>query len=259
MRRCALMVLGVAALMAVSAVGIAVAAGGEGPVTVRVGEETDLTPNIGFTPKALSRTSYTPIQASIAQEVRAEYGHPSAEREVLLELDRNLMVQTKGLPSCAVHLQTERSIDQRCKGAVVGSGKETFQIAYPENDAINIPTKVRVFNGGERDGAITMYVYSYFSTPVITGPLVTNVVFRRIHNGRFGWLADAQLPQIAGGSGSVVDLDLKIGRQYSYEGKKASVLSAKCTDGKLQARLQVGFEDGTTGETTLTRACTPEG
>jgi hypothetical protein len=258
MRRCALMVLGVVALMAVSAVGIAVAAGGEGPVTVRVGEETDLTPSIGFTPKALSRTSYTPIQLSLFQQVSEEYGHPPAERELLMELDRNVMIRTKGLPACHLGLQTGISFEEACAGARVGSGEETVQVAFAEQDPINVPAKLQIFNGGERDGAITMYVYGDFSAP-ISGSLITKVVFTRIDNGRFGWLADAQMPQITGGSGSVVDLDLKIGRQYSYEGKKASVLSAKCTDGKLQAHLQVGFEDGTSGESTLTRACTPKG
>ncbi|MGH2939249.1 MAG: hypothetical protein ACRDPE_14150 [Solirubrobacterales bacterium] len=256
MLRWALWVLGMGVLVAVMVAGAATASGGEEPVTVRV-EETDWTPDVGFSPKALSKTTYTPIRGFVSQELRA-FPHPPAERELLLELDRNVMIQTQGLPVCRVGLQTGRTVDETCKGTIVGHGEETMQVAFAEQNPIDVPAKLQIFNGGERDGAITMYVYGYFSAP-ISGSLITKVVFTRIHDGRFGWLADAQMPQITGGSGSVVDLDLKIGRQYSYEGKKASVLSAKCADGKLQAHFQVGFEDGTSGETTVTRACTPEG
>ena len=60
MRKHSLIVLALGALIAVSAVGIATAAGGEKPVTVKVGE-LELTANGGFTPKALSKTKQTPI------------------------------------------------------------------------------------------------------------------------------------------------------------------------------------------------------
>jgi len=121
-----------------------------------------------------------------------------------------------------------------------------------------VPAQVRIFNGGEREGAITFYVYGRFSAP-ISGALLTKVVITRIHNGRRGWRADAQFPQVAGGAGSIWDLELNIGRQYTYEGGKASVFSAGCTDGNLEAHFQVGFDDGTSQESTLTDPCTREG
>lgn len=37
----------------------------------------------------------------------------------------------------------------------------------------------------------------------------------------------------------------KIGKTYTYKGKKVSVLSARCTDGKLQAFASSIFADGT--------------
>jgi hypothetical protein len=38
-----------------------------------------------------------------------------------------------------------------------------------------------------------------------------------------------------------------------------SVLSAKCTDGKLQALARSVFDDGTQASATITRTCTPKG
>jgi hypothetical protein len=236
MRRHALLVLGMGALIAALAAGIAAAAEGE------------LTSEVGFVPKRLSKTNYTPIRASLSQHWHGP-AHPPAERELRIELDRNVMIRTKGLPACHLGPQTGVSLEEACADAVIGSGEEIVQVAFAESTPINVPAKVQIFNGGERDGAITMYVYGSFTAP-ISGVLLTKVVVTRIHNGRFGWLADAQFPQVAGGSGSVVDLSLAIGR---------GVLSAKCTDGKLQFHLQAIFEDGTSGETEITRACTPYG
>jgi len=231
MRRYALAVLGMGVLVAVLATAVATAAEGE------------LSTGVRFGPKLLSIDQHWTGPA-----------HPPAERELQIELDRGLKIQTKGLPACHLGLQDGVSVEEACAGTRVGSGEETVQVAFAESAPIKVPAQVRIFNGGEREGAITLYVYGRFSVP-ISGALLTKVVITRIHNGRLGWRADAQFPQITGGAGSIVDLDLNIGRNYTYEGRKASVFSAGCTDGNLEAHLQVGFEDGTSQESTLTRPC----
>ncbi len=88
------------ALVAVSAVGIATAAGGETPVTVKVGN-LELTANGGFSPKALSKTKQTPIELKASGEVKeADGSHPPAIREVILEADKAGEVHLKGIPTC---------------------------------------------------------------------------------------------------------------------------------------------------------------
>jgi hypothetical protein len=257
MRRYALFVVALAALTMASAVGIASAAGGEGPITVKVGDEGELTQNLGFTPKALERDSYMPIRLLFGQEIHVT-GHVPAERELRIELDRNLRIQTKGLPACAPHLQSGLTIDEACEGAVIGSGEEKVDVDYPETSSVRLPAKVEVFNGGERDGAITLYVSGSFGNP-ISGALTTKFVLTRIHDGRFGWFAAAKLPQIADGFGSVDSLDLNIGKRYVYKSRKVSVLSARCIDGELRGRLQTAFVTGANAEAEFVRACTPKG
>src|ERR1700754_4186338 len=100
MRKHVLMLLGLAALIALSAVGIATAAGGETPVTVKVGN-LELTANGGFSPKALSKTKQTPISLKASGEVKeADGSHPPAIREVIIEADKAGEVHTKGIPTC---------------------------------------------------------------------------------------------------------------------------------------------------------------
>jgi hypothetical protein len=56
---------------------------------------------------------------------------------------------------------------------------------------------------------------------------------------------EAQVPRIAGGAGSVTKFELKIGRKYTYKGKKKSFLVASCPTGSWVTKGNVLFEDQT--------------
>jgi hypothetical protein len=82
------------------------------------------------------------------------------------------------------------------------------------------------------------------------------VKIKEIHKGRYGLLSVASIPKIAGGAGSVSSFRLKIDKKFTYKGKKVSILSAKCPDGKLQAHATGVFADGTKISTEFIRTCT---
>jgi hypothetical protein len=82
------------------------------------------------------------------------------------------------------------------------------------------------------------------------------VKIKKVHNGRFGLKSVATIPKIAGGSGSVKSFNLTINKKYTYKGKKMSVLTAKCPDGKLQAHVTSIFSDGTKASAGIVRTCT---
>src|SRR6195952_4920934 len=133
MRKHLMIVLALGALVAVSAVGIATAAGGETPVTVKVGN-LELTANGGFAPTALSKTKQTPISLKASGEVKEKDGtHPPAVREVILEADKAGEVHTKGIPTCkSGQLQaTETSAAEKaCGDAIIGEGEATAEVAF---------------------------------------------------------------------------------------------------------------------------------
>ncbi|HVX33511.1 MAG TPA: hypothetical protein VHA80_10270 [Solirubrobacterales bacterium] len=257
MRKHVLIVLALGALVAVSAVGIATAAGGEGPVTVKVGN-LEVTADGGFTPKALSKSKQTPIALNVAGEVKeADGSHPPAAREIIIEGDKNAEVHVKGIPTCkAGQLQATDTATalKNCRPALIGEGQTTAQVAFAEQKPINVPSKLLLFNGGEKGGKITWYVHAYFSNP-ISGAIVTTVTITKHKHGRVGTLAVAKIPQITGGSGSIISFNLDIDKNV----KGINPISAKCTDGKLKVHVQAKFEDGTKAETEVVRACTPKG
>jgi hypothetical protein len=245
------------ALLALIAASAALAAGGETPVTVKVGN-LELTANGGFAPKALSKSRQTPIELNTAGEVKeADGSHPPAAREIIIEGDRNAEVHVKGIPTCkSGQLQATDTATalKNCKAALIGEGQTTAQVAFAEQKPIDVPSKLLLFNGGEKGGRITWYVHAYFSNP-ISGAIVTTVTITRHRHGRFGTLAVAKIPQITGGSGSIISFDLNIKKKVHG----VNPISARCADGKLKVHVQAKFEDGTKAETEVIRACTPKG
>ena len=257
MRKHVLIVLALGALVAVSVVGIATAAGGEGPVTVKVGN-LELTANGGFSPKALSKTKQTPIELSAEGSVKeADGSHPPAARELIIEGDKNAEVHVKGIPTCTsgkLQATDTTAAEKACKSAIIGEGEATAEVAFAEQPPIDVKSKLLLFNGGEKGGKITWYAHAYFSNP-ISGAIVSTVTIQKKKNGRFGTYTLTKVPQITGGSGSIVAFNLKIKKNVGG----VNPISAKCTDGKLKVHVEAKFEDGTKAATEIVRACTPKG
>jgi hypothetical protein len=257
MRKHVLIVLALGALVAVSAVGIATAAGGETPVTVKVGN-LELTANGGFSPKALSKKKQTPISLKAAGEVKeADGSHPPAIREVILEADKAGEVHLKGIPTCKsgqLQATDTKAAEKACGSALIGTGHATAQVALAEQRPINVNSKILVFSGGEKGGKAIMYIHAYFSNP-ISGAIVTTVTITKHKHGRFGTLAVAKIPQLVGGSGSITKFNLEIKKNV----RGHNPISSRCTDGKLKVHVLGKFEDGTKAETEIIRACTPKG
>jgi hypothetical protein len=254
MRKYVALVMAVGALLAVAAVGIAGAAGGETPVTVKVGN-LEVTANGGFSPTTISKSKQTPIELKASGEVKeADGSHPPAARELIIEGDKNAEIHVKGIPTCTsgkIQATDTAAAEKACKSAIIGEGTTTAQVAFAEQKPINVEAKLLLFNGGEKGGKITWYAHAYFSNP-ISGAIVTTVTITKHKNGRFGTLAVAKIPQITGGSGSIINFNLKIKKSVAG----INPISAKCSDGKLKVHVEAKFEDGTKADTEIIRACT---
>lgn len=247
MRKYLVLTMALGALIALTVAGIATA---EKPVKVRAGN-LELTVNGGFTPKVLSKTKLTPIKFNVSGKLRTVDGtHPPALKEFNVETDKNGAIEVKGLPICtAAKLQSQdtKHAEDICRSAIIGSGRAIAEIAFPEQPPIPADSKIIAFNGGFKGGTTTLYIHAYLTVPT-PAAIVTTVKVKKIHNGRYGLKAVSTIPKIAGGSGSVTDFNLTI--------NKKGVLLAKCPDGKLQARGEAKFSDGTVAKAEVVRTCT---
>jgi hypothetical protein len=255
MRKHLMLTMALAGLIAVSVAGIAVA--GKSSEEFQIGN-LNFKGGGTFTPKKLSKTKLTPIALSVEGKISTTDGsHPSPLKEVVIETDKNGAINVEGYPKCKsgqLQSQDSKHAEQICKSALIGEGKTDVAIAFPESKDILAHSKLLVFNGGVSGGVTTLFVHAYITLPV-PAAIVTTVKITKIHNGRYGTKSVATIPRIAG-EGAVTSFSLKIDKKFTYKGKKVSVLSAKCPDGRLQARATTKFADGTKGSIEFVRPCT---
>ncbi|HEX8689705.1 MAG TPA: hypothetical protein VF729_05635 [Solirubrobacterales bacterium] len=186
-------------------------------------------------PKAMPKNEYVPVSTNIFGEIKTDDGtHPSALREAVVDIDKDVKINAGGLPSCTggrLEAQDTRGARKACGKAVLGSGNARVEIAFPEQPPIKIPSPLTVFNGGEKGGKITLLIHVFITVPV-PAAIVTQVTIQRKGTGVH---SVAKVPVIAGGSGSTLDFKFKLGKTYTYKGKKVGYFEAKCPDGKFKA------------------------
>jgi len=248
MRKYLMLTMALGALIAISVAGIATA-GGAQPVTVKAGN-LEVTYNGQFTPSTLPKNKLAPISLQASGSIKTLDGtHPPALKEVVLETDKNGAINTKGIPVCTsgkLQARDTKAAEKVCGKSIIGTGNTTVEVQFPEQRPVLVNSKLLVINGGTSGGKTTLFIHAYFSAPV-TGAIVTTVKIQKVHNGRYGLKSVASIPKIANGAGSVKSFNLTI--------NKKGVLTAKCPDGKLQAKATGVFADGTKATGSIVRTC----
>jgi hypothetical protein len=249
--------LGIVATMAVLVVGTA-----KSEETVVVGN-LHVSGDGKFTPTALPKDRFAPIAFTVSGKIKTLDGtHPPALKELQVETDKNGALNVTGYPTCTsgkLQSQPTDKAEAICKSSIIGEGRTTASIKLGDDQPpVPVDSKLLMFNGGVKGGVTTLYVHAFITIPV-PAAIVTTVKVKKINKGRMGLLSIATIPKIAGGGGSVTGFNLKVDKKFTYKGKKVSVLSAKCTDGKLQGHATALFADGTRASTDFVKPCTPKG
>lgn len=238
-----------------------------GPVQIPF-SDLEVTARWSVHPSRLPKDRDAPVAIHGGFEVGTRSGaHPPAVREIDFELDRRISLATKGLPVCrpSIELQTRES----CRDSIVGEGHAQVEIQFAEQEPILASSRVTVFYGhpqriSERSrrstaGASRTAAPAFFIQLVLPVPVPAAVVMpvtvRRVERGVYGYRAEARVPVIAGGAASLVRLRLRIGKRWTYEGKRYSLLRARCAAGRLGSRAEFSFADGALLRTTFSQPC----
>jgi hypothetical protein len=247
------LVLAIAAMLAVAASALA--------IRIQAGNIV-VTGDGGFTPTALPKNVDAPITIFGHGKISTVDGTlPPVLKTIQLEFDKHGSVETVGLPICtAAKLQSTTVPQARklCPGAIVGKGRGHAIVKFPEQAPIPVSSPITIFNGPRKDGDPTVLAHAYTTVPVPT-TFVVPVRIETIHNGRYGYRVKATIPKIAGGSGIPISGSLRVGRRWTYKGRKHSYVNARCADGRLQARGQFEFKDGTFMQGTFLKTCQVRG
>lgn len=235
-------------------------AGAEAP-TVATAGNLQLSIEGGLTPKVLPSKALAPVALHVDGLLRTVDGSPPpALRRIVLDSDRNAVVDAAGLPACSAGKLRATSTQQAlaaCPRAGVGRGTTKVEVAFPEQAPFTAIGPLVFFNGGVRGGTTTVYAHAYVSVPAPTAVIVTLKVTKE-DKGRFGLHTVATVPPIAGGAGSVTAFDLEIDRSFDYRGRRMSFLEARCAGGHFVAAATFEFRDGSKIAATIVRGCQAE-
>ena len=230
--------------------GVAAVASG---LTVRAGELI-LTADGGFTPTTLPRHEDAPITIHGSGKLSTVTGElPPIVETLTVEFDRHGHLETEGLEVCTsgrLQSTTPAQARRNCPGAIVGTGTGSAVVQFPESKPIPISSPITIFNGPKQGGNDTVYAHAFTTVPIAT-TFIVPVVIEKIHKGVYGYRTIARIPRIAGGAGHPISGSLKIGRKWTYKGRKHSYVNARCETGRLQARVKVDFKDEGAGATVL--------
>jgi hypothetical protein len=212
----------------------------------------------GFSPKTLPKREDAPIKLKGSATFKTKDGtRPSPLQTLTIEFDKHGEVDTTGLPKCTMAKLVATTVAvarKNCGGAIVGTGYGTALVQLPEQGAIKASSPLTLFNGPVKHGNPTVLGHAHLDYPAPT-TYVISIEIERIHHGRYGFRTVAHFPRIVNGYGSPISGHLTIGREWTFKGKKHSYANAHCADGRLQAKAEFSFEDGSVVEGTVFKPC----
>jgi hypothetical protein len=210
-------------------------------------------------PSKLPKYENAPIRLKIHGKLGTVSGAlPPIIDTIRLEVDGEGEIETEGLPVCrSSQLQSANVSTARktCPESIIGTGKGEAIVAFPEQRNIDVSSPLTLFNGPNSANKWTIYVHAYIQVPV-PAAIVIPVDIKRIRKGPYGYEVNAVIPKIAGGAGVPISSELELSHTWKHQGKSLSYLNARCEDGRLQARGQFSFKDGTVLNGSFLKPCT---
>ncbi|HVC05967.1 MAG TPA: hypothetical protein VND98_00040 [Solirubrobacterales bacterium] len=217
-----------------------------------------------ISPTALPKDRMAPISVHASGSVATADGtHIPPAQTLDLHVDRHLRVDSEGLPSSTLAKLQASSPAQAmksCGGALVGKGRIAAQVEFPESAPFNARGPLLIFNGPT--GAAgpdypEMLFYTFISVPAPTAVIAVAKLSK--DTGRYGFTISVQIPEVAGGSGSLEGFELTADRHWTYRGKRNSYLNAECPDGHFFNQLEAAFGGGANLSGIFINSCRPRG
>jgi hypothetical protein len=209
-------------------------------------------------PRELPAHGNRPVFLSSITRVGTTDGStPPTLQTLIFQLDRNGTIDTKGLPTCSIATlegTTPAEARKRCAGALVGKGTGKALVTMAGRAPFTISSPLSFFNGPPDHGRPTLIAHAYETVPAPQALLVP-ITIERVAKGRYGFRAEVQLPEIAGGFGAATLAEAKIGAIRKRGGREVGYINAHCVGGRLQVQGSAKFTDGDYFPVLLTSPC----
>jgi hypothetical protein len=215
-----------------------------------------------FTPKVLPKNEFAPITLTTKGKLQTKDGTVVPQLgNITIDFDRDGKLTTRGLPVCKPSKLENTLTNQAlkvCKSALVGRGTTEAIVAFPDDVPFSAKAPLLMFNAP--GGNLVFHAYAFVPAPT------TFVVPAKVSKagGPYGTRVDVDVPHIAGDAingsyGSLVDFNVRVNKKWKHKGQKLSYATARCKDGRLQARANFTFRDGQSFGGTVFRPCKGKG
>ena len=216
-----------------------------------------------ITPSKLPRDKIAPVGVQMGGKIKTtDRSVPPKLEKITLDINRNGVLQTKGLPTCSLgqlRSSTTKAARQVCGDALIGSGSVTSRVAFPGQGPFASNGQLLAFNG-RSGGRQAIFAKVRSDEPLLVDFLIVFEVKKK--SGTFGTSLVGKIPPIASGYGRISAFNLLLRRQYSAHGKRMSYASASCPapEGFTAAQFSFAkvsylFEDGRNLSSKLVRQC----
>ncbi|HEY5051898.1 MAG TPA: hypothetical protein VII45_00640 [Solirubrobacterales bacterium] len=219
--------------------------------------------NGGIAPQKLPRTEAAPVSVQMGGKIKTtDRSAPPKLEQIILAINSNGKIQTKGLPSCSLtklESISAAAAKQTCASSLIGHGNVTSRVTLPGQGAFASNGTLEAFNGAYK-GHTAVFAQVESGPPL---PLTYVIVFEVAKaKGTFGTELTGTLPEIASEYGYISAFNLSLGATYTSHGKKLSYASASCPAPKgfpgasfPFAKASYVFAGGTTLSSKLVRNC----
>lgn len=190
----------------------------------------------GIHERTLPKRRFAPFKHTIFGKIKTTDGtHPSALREAVIDVDKDVKINTRGFPVCRagqLEARDTKAAKRVCGKTIIGKGKATAEVDFPEQAPLKVFSPLLVFNGGGNARRTKLLIHTFLTVPV-PAAIVTTVT---VQNRGTGVHAIAKIPVIAGGSGSALDFRFTLGETFRYKRKRVGYFEARCPDGVFKVR-----------------------
>ncbi len=211
-----------------------------------------------FSPRAFPPHGTAPAHFESTVRIGTMDGsQPPALKTIVFEFDKHGKLNFRGMPTCTVaRLEGTRPGEarRRCAGALVGTGVGKARVEMPGRPPFTIRSPISIFNAPPQGGRPAMIAHAWETVPSPQALLVPFTI-ERIHHGRYGYRAQIELPEIAGGHGAPILAEASFGRTYRRHGHKVGYAEAECSGGRLQVWGKLLFADGSRLPSLLSSPC----
>jgi hypothetical protein len=212
----------------------------------------------GFTPRTLPRHAFAPISFRGHADVEETDGSiPPPLQQVVVEFDRDGRLDVAGLPVCDPSLLQEVTPEEarsKCAPAIVGTGHVRVLIARDGGPPHDVTAPLTLFNGPPQGSLPTVILHTRTTVPATQSFVIVIPIERR--PGPYRYRIGFDVPPISAGRGSLVHIDIDVGRRYRFRGTRRSYVSARCSDNVLSTRGRFTFADGILIDGAVEKACT---